>query len=35
LLPDLRGKDARVEVRDGVGVGLFGTHQWPTQFSAG
>jgi hypothetical protein len=35
LLPDLRGKDARVEARDGVGVGLFGLNQWPKEFSAG
>jgi hypothetical protein len=35
LLPDLRGKDARVEARDGVGVGLFGLNKWPKQFSAG
>lgn len=35
LLPDLRGKDVRVEARDGVGVGLFGLNRWPKQFSAG
>jgi hypothetical protein len=35
LLPDLRGKDVRVEARDGVGVGLFGLNKWPKQFSAG
>jgi hypothetical protein len=35
LLPDLRGKDARVEAQDGVGVGVFGLNAWPKQFSAG
>ena len=35
LLPDLRGKDVRVEARDGVGVGVFGLNRWPSRFSAG
>jgi hypothetical protein len=34
LLPDLRGKDVRVEAQDGVGVGLFGLNPWPSKFSA-